>query len=176
MADGFVGEIRIFAGNYAPLGWVLCNGQALSVNDYQVLYALIGTTYGGTGSTNFKVPNLNATLPIGQGTGTNLTPRLLGASTGVDSVTLTQAHLPAHTHSIMASTTAATTTIPGPTLTLGTTPASFYDNGAAVSTSTHPMDQQALTSVGGNLPHDNHMPTLSLTYIIATTGLFPTRP
>ena len=176
MAEGFVGEIRIFAGNYAPVGWALCNGQTLPVTDYEVLYALIGITYGGNGSTNFNVPNLNATLPIGQGTGTNLTARVIGATTGVDTVTLTQPQLPAHTHSVMASTTAATTTIPGPTLTLGTPPTAFYDNGAAASTSIYPMNQQALTSAGSNLPHDNHMPTLSLTYIIATTGLFPTRP
>jgi len=176
MAEGFIGEIRIFAGNYAPVGWLLCNGQSVNVTDYETLYALIGNTYGSTGNMTFNLPNLNATLPIGQGNGLGLTPRAIGATMGEASVQLTSAQLPLHTHSIMASTAAASTVTPGPSLTLGTPTAFFYDTGAAASGSIFAMDQQALTAAGSGLPHDNHMPTLSLTYIIATTGLFPTRP
>lgn len=175
MADPFIGEIRLFAGNYAPVGWLLCEGQTVSIAEYETLFALLGTTYGGNGTTNFALPNLSEKLPIGQGSGPGLTRRVLGQTCGAASVPLTPAQLPAHTHAIQASTDAASTISPGATLSLGAAspPSTFYDNGEAAAATTKAFSSQACSSAGGNAPHNNMMPSLSLSYIIATTGFFP---
>ncbi|MBR7780108.1 phage tail protein [Undibacterium rugosum] len=176
MADSFVGEIRIFAGNYAPVDWLLCDGSVLSIAQYQSLYALIGVTYGGNGVTTFALPNLNGQLPIGQGTGSGLVNRVIGEKTGVASVTLASAELPIHTHAIQATTNLATTPTPGPTLTLATisAPSVFYDGGTSTPATQKAFNAEAFTPTGGNAAHNNMMPTLSLSYIIATSGTYPT--
>lgn len=111
MADCFLGEIRIFAGDYAPEGWLLCQGQSLSVSEYQALYSVIGNTYGGD-SVKFNLPNLMGRVPIGQGTGTGLTARTLGQSDGFATVTLTDATMPSHNHTFNVTTATATTVDP----------------------------------------------------------------
>ncbi|MBI3286277.1 MAG: phage tail protein [Burkholderiales bacterium] len=175
MADPFLGEIRLFAGNYAPVGWLLCAGQTVSISQYEALYALLGTTYGGNGTTSFGLPNLSEKLAIGQGSGPGLTSRVLGQTCGAAAVTLTPTQLPLHTHVIQASTDVASTITPGATLSLGAVspPSKFYDNGEATAAATKAFSSLAFSTEGGNVPHDNLMPSLSLSYIIATAGIFP---
>ena len=103
MAQPYIGEIRLFAGTYAPDGWLLCQGQTISIADNEVLFTLLGTTYGGDGQTNFNLPNLQDTLPVGQGQGLGLTNRVIGQQIGVDSVTLTPNQIPSHTHTVNAT-------------------------------------------------------------------------
>lgn len=178
MADSFVGEIRIFAGNYAPVGWHMCDGSLLAISQYEALFALIGTTYGGDGKTNFAVPNLNAQLPIGQGTGVGLSTRVIGKTVGEYSVTLKLDELPAHRHTIQATSNLATTPVPDPNLTLATIsdPSVFYDNGMSKPATQKALNAATLSNIGGAASHENKMPTLSLSYIIATQGYFFPKP
>lgn len=118
MADGFVGEIRLFAGNYAPVNWLICDGRDVSISQYQVLYSLIGITYGGDGVNTFALPDLCGRLPMGQGTGTGLTPRTLGQKGGEQTVTLPVNKVPVHTHQVEATTSPAVSNNPGPTVLL----------------------------------------------------------
>lgn len=178
MAEPFVGEIRMFGGNYAPEGWFLCAGQQLSIADYEVLYALIGTTYGGNGTTTFGLPDLRGKLPVGQGQGPGLTARAMGQSIGVNEVTLTSGQLPAHNHVIQATANLASTVTPGPGLTLATvaqppSTTTFYDTGTANPPGKNAFSSSTLSKTGNGLPHSNQMPTLSINYIIAYQGIFP---
>jgi len=177
MADSFVGEIRIFAGNYAPVDWLMCDGSLLNISQYQVLYSLIGVTYGGNGNTNFALPNLNGRLPIGQGSGTGLTPRVIGQTMGANTVTLVTAELPAHQHTIQATTNSATAITPGPSLTLAaiSAPSVFYDAGTSAAATQKAFNAEAFSPSGGNTAHENTMPTLSLSYIISTSGAYPSQ-
>ena len=111
--DPYIGEIRLFAGNYAPENWAICDGAQVAVNDYQALYALIGTTYGGNGTTSFALPDLRGRVPIGQGQAPNVTARTLGQIGGTEKVSLNVGQLPPHNHQILATSTAATTSTPG---------------------------------------------------------------
>ncbi len=115
MSEPFVAEIRIFAGNFAPRGWAFCNGQLLPVSQNTALFSLIGTTYGGDGRTTTALPNLQARAPMHPGRGPGLTARRLGQKVGVDTVTLTEAQIPSHTHTARATTTAADTSVPSNT-------------------------------------------------------------
>jgi microcystin-dependent protein len=176
MSQAFVGEIRVFSGNYAPQGWALCNGQMLDINDNPALFVLIGTTYGGNGSTNFGVPNLQAALAVGVGTGptTPTGPYGLGSTGGAVTVTLSNAQMPAHTHAQTAATGAATSA--SPTRNLFAKPPSdaygYYNN--PPPTALHELAAAAVTSAGGSQAHANIMPVMGLTYIIALQGIFPT--
>ncbi|MGQ2980998.1 MAG: phage tail protein [Polaromonas sp.] len=163
MSNPYVGEIRLFAGNYAPLGWQFCNGQLLSIADYDVLFTLIGTTYGGDGQQTFAVPDLRGRVPMHQGQGYTL-----GQMGGTETVTLLSAQLPAHTHTLRASTLAATGSTPGSAMLAATSIAS-YDTGAA----TTPMAASGVGVSGGSQPHDNMAPTLAVNYIISLFGIFP---
>ncbi|WP_432719315.1 tail fiber protein [Jeongeupia wiesaeckerbachi] len=175
MSEPFVGEVRLFAGNYAPTGWAFCQGQSLPINENEVLFTLIGTTYGGDGVTTFCVPNLTGQLPIGQGQGQQTSNRIIGQKLGTESVTLTQAQLPAHTHTLSASSNPATSAGADNSFALATGPAAFYNSGLANSPTKQRLSPQALGSTGGNQPISNLMPTLSINYIIATTGYFPSQ-
>jgi microcystin-dependent protein len=177
MSDQFVGEIRLFAGNYEPQGWAFCDGRVLPISGYDTLYAVLGATYGGDGATNFALPDLRSRAPIHQGTGANpaLSPRVLGDKLGTESETIGTTQLPTHTHAFTASSQAATAlTIQGNVL--ATTPTSdlFY---APQSTSTPPLEVNLVNGVigntGGGSLHDNRMPYLALNYIIALSGYFP---
>jgi len=110
--DNYLGEVRIFAGNYAPEGWQFCNGQSLSVSEYQALYSLIGTTYGGDGVNTFALPDLRGRVPVGVGSGPGLTPRVLGQSGGSEEVALVESQIPAHGHNLTVNTSEASTATP----------------------------------------------------------------
>lgn len=184
--DYYVGEIRTFAGNYAPIGWHLCDGTTLPVNQYQLLFAVLGTTYGGDGRTTFGLPNLIGNVVVGTGQiAGGVTNYTLGLKGGATQVTLTEAQLPVHNHPLVVSTAAATTSDPTgnfyavtsgdaypnvtlyvPDLSPVTTPASVVPNAQ--------LDPGAVNNnIGGNTPHNNVMPNLGIVYIIALQGLFP---
>ena len=168
MSDPYLGEIRLFAGNFAPVNWALCQGQLLSIAENDALYNLIGTTYGGDGQSIFALPDLRGRVPVHQGQGPGLSQRTMGALVGTESVTLTTGQLPAHTHPLHATTAAATITTPAGAL-LATTTADSYGPGPA----TTPMAAGAVGPAGGAQPHDNMAPTLTVNYIISLVGIYP---
>jgi microcystin-dependent protein len=174
MSDQCVGEIRIFAGDFAPVGWALCNGQLLAIQSYQALFALIGTTYGGDGVRTFALPNLQSQVPISQGAGPGLTPRTLGETGGAENVTLTMAQLPSHTHSLVGTTAAATTNVSTNNLYAATQAGylHYLPAGASPAPTVVPM-AAAIGNAGSNQPHPNIMPCVALTFIIALTGVYP---
>ncbi len=176
--DPTLGEIRIFAGNYAPIDWALCDGSSVRISDNQQLFALLGTTWGGDGTTSFKLPDLRGRVPIGQGQGTGLTKRVLAQTGGTEAVTLTTATLPNHTHSLNASTDDATTNVPGssvvPAKPTAATPVALYAETSAVKTPLE-LSAQTIQTTGHSQPHENRMPGLAMCFIICTNGLYPTR-
>jgi len=176
MSDEFVGEIRLFPYlRGAPINWAVCNGQILNINDYTPLFTLIGTTYGGNGTTNFALPNLNGRLPVGKGQLTGGTNYTLGQSGGVDAITLTPAQGVAHDHAFMVSSTEATQ--PGPDPSVLFSALASPTNRFAVPAATNPvysaLAATALTSFGGNAPHNNIMPSISILYCICLNGVYP---
>lgn len=165
MSDPFVGEIRLFAGNFAPVGWALCQGQLLPIAENDVLFTLIGTTYGGDGQSTFALPNLAGRIPMHVGSG-----YVQGELTGAETVTLTPAQIPQHSHALHASTATADGTTPGGAL-LATTSVASYDT----ATGTAAMAAGAVGTAGGSQPHDNMAPTLTVNYIISLFGIFPSQ-
>jgi microcystin-dependent protein len=184
MGEGVLGEIRLFAGDYAPTNWALCNGATLSIREYQALYALIGTLWGGDGVNTFKIPDLRGRVPVGQGQGTNLTNRVLAQTGGASTVGLTVANLPTHNHTLYATNQAATTATVAAGVGLATPlnsatgPVVRYASPTASPAPTVvQMDPLSINNAaGGSQPHYNLMPYLALNYIICTLGLFPNRP
>ncbi len=173
--DAYTGEIRLFAGGYAPEGWHFCDGSLVSTNTYPALYSLIGTTYG-SGNGTFGLPNLKGRLPVGTGQGPNLPVYTLGQTGGEESVMLQPANLPAHSHAISASSQAATTPTPGPSVTFATVGANdrFYvDTSQGTVTGTVNFSVSAVSTVGGSQPHVNIMPCTPINYIICLNGLYP---
>jgi microcystin-dependent protein len=174
MADPFVAEIRIFAGNFAPLGWALCNGQLMPISQNTALFSLLGTYYGGDGRVTFALPNLQGSVPVGQGQGPGLTDRFLGESGGEPTVTLITSEMPGHNHLGQGSTEDATLKVPGPTVYLGRSKAgTIYQSNTG--SSPVQMNFQQLGLTGNSLPHQNMQPYLTLCYIIALQGVFPPR-
>jgi microcystin-dependent protein len=175
MADQFVGEIRIFAGNFAPSGWALCNGQLLPISQNTALFSLLGTTYGGNGITTFALPNLQGAAPLMAGQGNGLSLRNLGETGGAAAVTLLTSELPSHNHTVMG--TSAPGSVPDPTddvwgVTAAARGTNLYASGPGT---TSPMNGQSFAPAGGGLPHNNLPPYLVLTFIIALQGIFPPR-
>jgi microcystin-dependent protein len=175
MSDPFIGEIKLFAGNYAPYGWEFCNGQLLRITQYTALFAVIGNLYGGDGKTNFALPNLQTRAPLQQGQGTGLSRYTQGQTGGDITATLSQGQMPIHVHPVKASTSPGTQADPNGMV--------WGVAGVARGTSLYTATQQnvqmnanALSSSGGGLTHNNWMPYLPLSFIIAVTGIFPTRP
>ena len=164
MSAPYIGEIRIFAGNFAPVGWLLCQGQLLPISEYEALFNLIGTTYGGDGQTTFALPDLASRIPYHQGPG-----YALGQNGGVEQVTLTQQQLPIHTHTANANSPNANQPAPGGNV-WGAGTLSGYTSTQAANTTMNPA---ALSPVGGSQPHDNMPPFLCLNFIISTEGVFP---
>ena len=178
--DPITGEIRIFAGNFIPVGWLLCNGSVLNTADYPALSSLIGAIYGGNGSSTFALPDLRGRLSIGSGTGPALTPRPLGTSGGTEMVTVTVANIPQHTHTIKVSkTTANNVANPGATTYLGSVvvPGSqgyAYLPASIPNLKAVKLDPSVITPFsGGGQSHPNVMPVMALNYIICTNGLYP---
>lgn len=172
MSEPFVGEIRMFAGNFAPRGWAFCDGQLLAVSANDALFSLLGTTYGGDGRTTFGLPDLRGRVPIHQGQGSGLSARALGAKAGTEKVTLTQNQLPAHSHQLRGSRNIATESGPQSNV---VAESSLFDAYRSSVSSLSAMDAQAITSVGGSQSHDNMVPFLCVNFIIALFGIYPSR-
>lgn len=171
MSEPFVGEIRMFAGNFAPRGWAFCDGQLLAVSQNDALFSLLGTIYGGDGRTTFGLPDLRGRIPIHAGDGPGLSPRRLGAKGGAEKVTLTVNQLPSHHHTLNASSTAATGNSPQDAF-VGDSPSVdvFIESAPSVN-----MSSASITSVGGSRSHTNEMPFLCVHFIIALFGIYPSR-
>jgi microcystin-dependent protein len=164
MAQPYVGEVRMFAGNFAPAGWEFCSGQLLSIAENETLFQLIGTTYGGDGQSTFALPDLRGRLPIHQGNGFQL-----AQTGGSETVTLTPQQLPAHTHAMLASADAANQiTANGGVVAAAPSLSMYYT--AAPDTA---LNASTITQVGGNQPHTNFQPYLCINFIISLFGIFP---
>ena len=165
MAQPYVGEIRIFAGNFAPAGWMFCEGQLLPISEYETLFNLIGTTYGGDGQSTFALPDLRGRVPIHQGNGFTL-----AETGGAEEITLTVQQIPAHSHPLLG--TAVNGTSPNPGGSLLAQPAAtiqpYTVEGATLS-----MNAGSIGPVGGSQPHTNFQPYLCLDFIISLFGIFP---
>lgn len=174
MADPFVAEIRIFPFNFAPKGWAWCNGQLLPLSQNTALFSLLGTTYGGNGTSTFALPDLQGAAPIHAGQGPGLSLYDLGQEGGTENVTLLQSEMPSHLHTLRGHTAdAGDNNQPNPNVVLAKS-----NNGQAYQTSTVGLVQMApetLAPAGGSLPHNNLMPYLTLYFNIALQGVFPPR-
>lgn len=168
--ESYVGEIRMFAGNFAPVGWAFCDGSLLSIAENEMLFALIGTTYGGDGQTTFALPDLRGRVPIHMGqnpsTGTTYS---MGQKAGVETVTLTSQQLPIHTHLVQASTADGTAASPANALWAQSSLAEFATTGITTAA----MAANAVLPTGGSQPHDNMMPYLSVNFIMSLYGVWP---
>jgi microcystin-dependent protein len=168
MAQPYVGEIRMFAGNFNPAGWMFCEGQLLPISENEVLFQLIGTTYGGDGQETFNLPDLRGRLPIHQGNGF-----VLAETGGQENVTLTVSQIPAHSHTLLATSNVGS----------DSSPANNYLSMSSVtgqkvytpSTPTVLLDPNIMTPTGGNQPHNNLQPYLCLNFIISLFGIFPSQ-
>jgi microcystin-dependent protein len=168
MAQPYVGEIRMFAGNFAPAGWMFCSGQLLPISENETLFNLIGTTYGGDGQSTFALPDLQSRVPIHQGQGSGLYSYILAETGGVESVTLTQNQMPTHTHIPLASNTGASDT-PANNFWANSTLGKPYVAAPPVVQ----MNAGTIGPSGGNQPHDNMIPYLCVSYIISLFGIYP---
>lgn len=174
MAEPYVGEIRIFPFAFAPLGWAFCNGQFLPISQNTALFSLLGTFFGGNGTSNFALPNLQGSVPLGTGQGPGLSPRDLGQAGGAPAVTLTTQTVAAHTHGMLASPRDAELNAPGPQNALArSNPATIYT--APSGATLQALSQQTLGTVGNGQPHNNLMPYLTLNFCIALQGVYPAR-
>jgi len=164
MAQPYVGEIRMFGGNFAPAGWMFCEGQLLPISENETLFNLIGTTYGGDGQSTFSLPDLRGRVPLHQGNGF-----ALAETGGVEEVTLNTQQIPSHTHPFLASTNVAAANTPSGN-TIGQVGATqIYREVAPASA----MASQSCTQTGGNQPHTNFQPYLCISFIISLFGIFP---
>ena len=172
MADPFVAEIRIFPFNFPPTGWAFCDGQLLPISQNTALFSLLGTTYGGDGKTTFALPDLQGRSPMHPGQGPGLSLHDLGETAGSETVTLLTSEIPNHGHSLLAAPDPADVQSPAPDRSLArSSPGFAYGTGAANA----PMAPEALPPAGGNLPHNNMPPYLTLQFCIALQGVFPPR-
>ncbi|MEG3181832.1 phage tail protein [Sphingomonas sp. LT1P40] len=171
MAQPYVGELRMFAGNFPPNGWMFCDGQTLPISENDVLFQLIGTTYGGDGEETFNLPNLQSRVPMHMGTGPDGTTYQQGEMAGTESETLTVQQIPSHTHAFIASTGAATSNSPsGNVLRASPSVDAHY-----AGTPDADMAAGAITPVGGSQPHENMQPFLCINFIISLFGVFPSQ-
>ncbi|WXH29301.1 hypothetical protein WA016_03259 [Myxococcus stipitatus] len=173
LVDQFIGEIRIFAGNFAPRGWALCEGQLLPIAQNTALFSILGTTYGGNGQTTFALPDLRGRYPMQSGQGPGLSPRVLGEQAGVETVTLIQTQMPAHNHSLNVSALDGDTETPSGTLLAADSSATTTNYRAGPIDAT--MNAMAIGVSGGTQPHENMCPFLVLNFMIALEGVFPAR-
>ena len=175
MTQPFVGEIRLFPYNFAPNGWFNCDGSLLSISEYEVLYTLLGTTYGGDGVNTFGLPNLCGRVPIHQGTGLGLSTYVLGQVAGTESVTLLPNQMPSHNHAFYAVDSAGSSATPASTLQLGSVSGDVLYSSDVSGMSSAIMAGTAVGSAGNTQPHDNTMPTLTARFCIAWAGVFPSQ-
>ncbi|RIK44075.1 MAG: phage tail protein [Chloroflexi bacterium] len=168
MANPYIGEIRMFAGTFPPEGWMFCEGQLLSIVEYQELFQLIGTTYGGDGQRTFGLPDLRGRLPIHHGPGLGLPTYVIGEMGGVEEITLTEAQISSHTHGLQASTAAATSASPE-----GNTWAAGQFNTYVAAPASVGLATAAVSSAGEGQPHTNMQPYLCINFIISLFGVYP---
>jgi microcystin-dependent protein len=164
MAQPYIGEIKMFAGNFAPVGWMFCDGQLLPISEYETLFNLIGTTYGGDGQSTFALPNLQSRIPVHQGD-----QFVLAETGGTEEVTLTVSQIPAHTHALLGSTDIANTPNPGASILARSGQVQMFLNADA----TLAMSPNAIGPAGGSQPHTNLQPFLAVNFIISLFGIFP---
>jgi microcystin-dependent protein len=166
MAQPYVGEVRMFAGNFAPAGWMFCEGQLLPISEYETLFNLIGTTYGGDGQSTFALPDLRGRIPLHMGGGFTL-----AETGGVETVTLTVSQIPAHTHAFLATSTFGSQASPQNNVLAQTQAIKIYDSNAP----TTPMAPGTTSNTGGSQPHNNFQPYLCIDFIISLFGIFPSQ-
>lgn len=174
MSDPYVGEIRMFGFPRVPVGWQACDGSLLSIAEYEVLYALIGTVFGGDGVNTFGVPDMRGRVPVEQGQGAGLTARVMGQYVGTETVTLLSGQLPTHNHACAATNTAGSTVTPGNSVTFGAIASDTMYTSDLTGLTAYPLAPLAIGPQGGSQPHNNLMPTLSVPFCIATLGIYPT--
>jgi microcystin-dependent protein len=174
VAQPYVGEIRMFGGNFPPAGWMDCDGAVLAIAENEVLFQLIGTTYGGDGQSTFALPNLQSRVPLHVGVGTVGTTYQLAELGGIETETLTTQQMPVHTHQLFGSSTAATATSPAGNVP-GTLPLSAQQFAYGTVSPFVSLDQSSVTPTGGSQPHDNMQPFGVLRYIISLFGIFPSQ-
>ncbi|HUA79616.1 MAG TPA: tail fiber protein [Dyella sp.] len=178
MTTPYVGEIRMFGFNRVPTSWAPCDGRLMQIAGNEVLYTLLGTTYGGDGVNTFALPDMRGRLPVHQGQGLGLSPYIIGSRAGTETVTLTTQQIPVHTHPVYATTNNVSTNTPGNQL----MPGALTNTDTMYATDLSGATQLALQSntvanatPSGNQPHDNSMPTLTVSYCIALYGIFPSQ-
>lgn len=167
--SAYVGEIRMFAGNFAPNGWMFCEGQTLSIAENDVLFQLIGTTYGGDGEETFNLPNLASRIPLHMGTGPDGTTYQIGELAGTEQETLTTQQIPVHSHAFLGSTGNGSQATPGGNVLSTSTVIKAY----SAETPDTAMAANAVTPIGGSQPHENTQPFLCINFIISLYGIFP---
>lgn len=167
MAQPYVGEIRMFAGNFAPAGWMFCEGQLLPISENETLFQLIGTTYGGDGQSTFALPDLRGRIPVHQGNGF-----ILAETGGAEEITLTVPQIPAHSHPLLATLNSASGTAPSPNVLPGVGATSTITPYGADQPTT-PLHPSSVGPVGGSQPHTNFQPYLCVDFIISLFGIFP---
>jgi len=172
MAEPFIGEIRMFAGNFAPRSWAFCDGQLLSISQNDALFSLLGTIYGGDGRTTFGLPDLRGRIPIHAGQGPGLSQRRLGAKSGMESVTLTNPQLPSHTHNARALNKPGDSGNPQNRIWAATSGSPEYYSAEIPDVD---MANDILPAAGGSQSHSNIMPYLCVHFIIALFGIYPSR-
>jgi microcystin-dependent protein len=171
MAQPYIGEIRFFAGNFAPAGWMFCEGQTLPISENDALFTLIGTTYGGDGQATFNLPNLASRVPIHMGIGPDGVNYQIGEMAGTESVTLTTQQIPVHSHPLLTSSGGATELAPAGNVTAEATKR-YYTNPPDPPVQ---MNANSVTAAGGSQPHENTQPFLCINYIISLFGVFPSQ-
>jgi len=169
MSNPYVGEIRMFAGNFAPAGWAMCEGQLIPISENDTLFTLIGTTYGGDGQETFALPDLQGRLPLHQGGGF-----VIGENAGVETVTLTTTQIPQHSHPMLGSNDQGSSNAPGNAV-LGSTPTAAQAFPYGTDSPLGAIDPSSIQPAGGNQPHDNFQPYLCINFIISLFGIFPTQ-
>lgn len=180
--DVFMGTILAFGFNFAPRGWALCNGQTIAISQNSALFSLLGTYYGGNGSTTFMLPNLQSRLPVGMGQGPGLSPYSIGQVSGTEQVSIGINNMPSHNHSVSVNNTAATVNVPTVGLSVADANGSDPTNGDAVTVNIYApaapnvaLHPQTCGLAGGNQPVSVLQPTLAINYSIALEGIFPSR-
>jgi len=171
MAQPYVGEIRMFAGNFAPAGWMFCEGQLLPISEYETLFNLIGTTYGGDGQSTFALPDLRGRLPVHQGQGSGLSSYTLAETGGAEAVTLTAQQIPVHTHPYVVAAGAGNQISPSGNLSSQSFNVTPYINDVPGGA----FNPAAVTPTGGSQPHTNLQPYLCVNYIVSLFGIFPSQ-